>query len=413
MRWLVPVLVALGVVSAIVAILLATQSGTRNQTSPQAVVSTQAAVVQPATTAASTTAAVTVVQTTTTNTTSAAANTTAAAATTAANTSAAVVSTTVEAEPTIATVPPGSFQNPIFRQDFPDPFVLNVKDTFYAFATNGSGRNIQVATSTDLINWELQNDALPALPTWAKLGGSLVWAPEVIAIGSKYNMYYTARDKASNKQCVGVAVADNPQGFYKDSSDKALVCQADEGGTIDPSPYRDGDKLYLYFKNDGNCCAQTTYLYVQEMAPDGLSLVGKPTQLVKNDATWEGAVVEAPTMVKHEQSYFLFFSGNNYAGLDYAVGYATCKTAVGPCQDAPENPILKTALVKPPVIGPGHQHVLQIGNDTWMVYHVWEVSNGVKTSRRFMWLDRVNWKDGKPQVQGPTSGPQPAPRVKP
>jgi hypothetical protein len=26
-----------------------------------------------------------------------------------------------------------------------------------------------------------------------------------------------------------------------------------------------------------------------------------------------------------------------------------------------------------------------------------------------MWIDRVNWPDGKPQVQGPTTGPQPLP----
>ena len=52
-----------------------------------------------------------------------------------------------------------------------------------------------------------------------------------------------------------------------DTNDKAFVCQSAEGGTIDASPFRDGDKLYLYFKNDGNCCNKTTYLYGQELAP--------------------------------------------------------------------------------------------------------------------------------------------------
>jgi hypothetical protein len=45
-----------------------------------------------------------------------------------------------------------------------------------------------------------------------------------------------------------------------------------------------------------------------------------------------------------------------------------------------------------------------------MVYHAWEVSStGTKTSRRFMWLDKVDWPNGKPVVEGPTTAPQPMP----
>ena len=154
----------------------------------------------------------------------------------------------------------GEFQNPVLRDDFPDPFVLKDGDTFYAYATNGSNKNIQEATSTDLVHWTMLADAMPALAKWAQVGGSHVWAPEVIKIGSKYVMYYTARDKASNRQCVGVATSDKPDGQFIDTNDKAFVCQSADGGTIDASPFRDGDKLYLYFKNDGNCCNKPTYL---------------------------------------------------------------------------------------------------------------------------------------------------------
>src|SRR5215212_2976303 len=189
--------------------------------------------------------------------------------------------------PTGSTAAAGSFQNPVLRNDFPDPEIIHEGDTFYAYATNGLGRNIQVATSPDLVQWKLLNDAMPALAPWAKLGGSHVWAPEVIKIGEHFVLYYTARDKAADKQCVGVATSDKPEGMFRDTSDHALVCQADEGGSIDPDPFRDGDKLYLYWKNDGNCCGKTTYIYVQELAPDGLSLVGQPTRLVSNDTRWE------------------------------------------------------------------------------------------------------------------------------
>ena len=316
---------------------------------------------------------------------------------------------TAEAESTAAVAGEDTFQNPVLKYDFPDPGIMQVGDTYYAYATNASGRNVQAARSTDLVKWELLTDAMPALPKWAK--GGLTWAPEVIQIGDRFALYFTARDKESNRQCVGVATSDKPEGKFRDTGDRPLVCQVEEGGTIDAHPFRDGDKLYLYFKNDGNCCGFATWLYAQELAPDGLSLVGEPARLVRNDKSWEGRVVEAPTMWKQEDSYYLFFSANDYAGLKYAVGYATCESPTGPCEDAPANPILETALTKPPVIGPGHQTiVLDDDGETWIVYHAWEVaSTGLKTDRRLMWIDRLVWEDGKPVIQGPTTEPQPVP----
>jgi beta-xylosidase len=291
--------------------------------------------------------------------------------------------------------------------------VLLVDDTYYAYATNGSGKNVQLATSPDLVQWTLKGDAMPALGKWARLGGSFVWAPEVIQVGEQFVLYYTARDKEADKQCVGVALAAQPEGKFNDTRDAPLVCQVDEGGTIDASPFRDADgTLFLYFKNDGNCCGMATYIYVQELAPDGLSLVGEPTRLVRNDRAWEGRVVEAPTMWLHDDRYYLFFSGNDYAGPPYAVGYAVCETARGPCEDAPENPILATSAdMQPPVIGPGHQAIITDAHGaTWLVYHVWEVtSDGRRGSRRLMWLDPLNWVAGSPDVAGPTSSPQPRP----
>lgn len=304
-----------------------------------------------------------------------------------------------------------TYTNPVLHSNFPDPFVLQDNGTYYSYATNGAGRNIQMATSTDLVDWTISGDAMPALPSWAKLGGSLVWAPEVIKIGDKYVMYYVARDKASNKQCVGVATADKAEGKFKDTNTAPFVCQADQGGTIDPDVFRDGDKLYLYYKNDGNCCAMPTRLWAQELGSDGLSLTGQPAKLAENDVPWEGSVVEAPSMWKHDNKYYLFFSGNDYAGFKYSVGYATCDSPTGPCQDAPENPILASRMKdKPLVVGPGHQAIIQIGDQTWIVYHVWDVlSSGMTSSNRYVYIDRLNWKDGKPVVHGPTTDAEPAP----
>lgn len=312
-----------------------------------------------------------------------------------------------------AGIPAGDFQNPVLTNDFPDPDVIQTGNTFYAYATNANGKNIQVARSTDAVHWELLPDALPALPTWAQLGGSLVWAPGVIQLGDRFVMYYTARDTASNKQCIGVAVSDKPEGKFKDTNDHAFVCQADQGGSIDPQPFQDDGKLYLYWKNDGNCCSLPTDIWVQELSADGLSLAGQPKALTDNSQPWEGNLIEAPSMEKHDGKYYLFFSANDYASLKYAVGYATCQSATGPCQQAEENPVLKSKMTPPLVIGPGGESIIDIGGQTWMFYHAWDVVGGTRGDARFMWLDRVDWQNGKPAVQGPTTDPEPEPAVKP
>lgn len=319
--------------------------------------------------------------------------------------------------PAVTPSPPAAiqediFQNPVLRNNFPDPAITQVGELYYAFATNGFGKNVQAARSPDLVTWEVLPDAMPALASWVQFSRSDVWAPEMIQIGERFVLYYTARHRDSGRQCVGVATSEQPEGRYRDTNDQPLVCQVQEGGSIDAHPFREGDNLYLYWKNDGNCCSLPTYLYVQELAPDGLSLAGEPQRLLRNDAPWEGAVVEAPTMFKYEDGYYLFYSGNSYAGFEYAIGYAVCQSPAGPCEEANENPILQSSREPPLVVGPGHQDVIQIGDQTWIVYHAWEVSSaGMRTDRRFMWMDRIHWEDGRPVVLGPTTDPQPAPEI--
>src|SRR5689334_13358710 len=98
----------------------------------------------------------------------AAASPTAAAPTTAPTTAATAAATTA---PTTAATGP-TFTNPVLTRDFPDPFVLKAGDLYYAYATNGAGKNIQRATSPDLVHWSVQGDAMPALASWAQIGGN-------------------------------------------------------------------------------------------------------------------------------------------------------------------------------------------------------------------------------------------------
>ena len=317
----------------------------------------------------------------------------------------------------VAAAPEPSFV-PVFTVNFPDAFVLPHGSEFIAYSTN-DGPNVPVAMSKDLVHWSFvgdpatgkQRDALPKLGAWAKTG--FTWAPEVLQLGERYLLYYTASDRRKNEQCIGVAVASDPLGPFVDNSPEPIVCQTSLGGSIDPDAFRDGDgKLYLYFKNDGNRVHERTSLWGQPLAPDGLSLTGTPVELVKDNQGWEQRVVEAPTMVRSPAGYELFFSGGFFGwnpeegGLSpYAMGYASCAGPLGPCTAAPENPILHSFNDRQAgcVSGPGHQSIFTVGARTFVSFHAWQASSGCRKvdNRRYLYISPLFWKDGKPQI-GPS-----------
>ncbi|GAC1444159.1 MAG: hypothetical protein NVSMB52_03200 [Chloroflexota bacterium] len=305
-----------------------------------------------------------------------------------------------------------TYKNPVYKHDFADPFILRVGTLYYAYATGPRTctSHFQALHSRDLVHWTPAPDPMPDVPQWAT-GKCLTWAPEVLKRpDGQFVFYYVAHAKNGDKQCVGRAVSHSPGGPFVDASAAPLVCQIDLGGSIDPSPFRDGNgTIFLLWKNDGNCCGKHTYIWVQQLTPDGLTLVGSPTSLDRESHDWEGNLIEAPTMWRHGRKYYLFFSANNYASFSYAAGYAVCKSATGPCKDAPENPILSSRC---DAAGPGGQTlVTDKKGQTWIVYHAWPLRHidDKYGPGRVLWLDRLNWRKGKPVVHGPTCKVQPAP----
>ena len=303
---------------------------------------------------------------------------------------------------------------PVFRENFPDAFVLLHNGQFIAYATN-NGPNVPMAISKDLVHWAFvgdasgkQRDALPQLGSWAKTG--FTWAPEVLQLGSRYLLYYTASDKRKNMQCLGVASAADPLGPFVDGNPEPIVCQTALGGSIDASPFRDSDgKLYLYFKNDGNRVHARTSLWAQPLAVDGMSVTGQPVEVIKDDQGWEERVVEAPTMVKSPAGYEIFFSGGFFGwnpeegGLSpYAMGYASCSGPMGPCKPARENPLLHSFNDREAgcLSGPGHQSIFTVGQRTFISFHAWEATSGCRKQddRRYLYVAPIFWKDGKPQI---------------
>ncbi|HEX2034384.1 MAG TPA: glycoside hydrolase family 43 protein [Chloroflexota bacterium] len=305
--------------------------------------------------------------------------------------------------PTAVPTPgPAQFANPVIDRDFPDPDSLRVGDVYYAYATNTRGANVQLARSKDLVRWERLGDALPTLPPWSRPG--FTWAPEVTAAGEGYVMYFTARHAASGRQCIGAATSATPLGPFAPRGEEPLVCQLDQGGSIDASSFVDEDGTrYLLWKNDGNCCRQDTWIYLQEVSPDGLTLTGEAVRLIRGHLAWEGFLVEAPTLWKRGPTYYLFYSANRYSGAEYAVGYATAEAVLGPYRKSGE-PMLATSTERGPVIGPGGQDVVATGDGrTWLLYHSWEPTS---SAYRGLSLDELEWMDEVPVVRGTNRRPQ-------
>jgi len=301
----------------------------------------------------------------------------------------------------------GTFTNPVYDADFPDPQVIKVGATYWAYGTNGALGNLPTLRSDDLVEWEEVGDGMPQLAPWVQPGKT--WAPEVMSLApNRYLLYYTAAGARQGRQCIGRAVATTPEGPFTDTTTAPLVCQTAEGGSIDASPFRAADgSLYLLWKNDGNCCGLDTWLYVQRMSPDGLRLVGERRRLLQQDAPWEGSLVEAPFLWEHDGRFFLFYSANAYDQDAYAVGYATCGGPMGPCRKAPDNPVLSS---EGEAAGPGHCSLVEVDGRTWMLYHAWPADSvGDPIPGRTLWLDEVVWTDGVPKVEGPSDDPQEAP----
>ena len=312
--------------------------------------------------------------------------------------------------PAPSPLPAGTFRDPVIAHNFADPFILKVGTTYYGYATGDGTDNIQVERSTDLVHWTRLPDALPTRPNWQPSSTGLTWAPDVAHIGTTYVMYYTARNAEIGKQCISAAVASDPAGPFKDTSAAPFVCQADMGGSIDSDYFLDSDGTpYLVWKNDGNCCGILTQLWLAKLAADGRSVVGPAQSLNRKDDAWEGGLIEGPNIFLHAGTYYLFWSANDYAGPNYAVGYATADKVTGPYTDAPENPVIKT---RSPAAGPGGQAVIEGPHgDLWIVYHAWDIHQigDDAGGRRAMWIDRLTFEGKKAVVKGPTPDPQATP----
>ena len=246
----------------------------------------------------------------------------------------------------------------------------------YAYSTNSGTGNIQVLVSRDLVQWSIVGDGLAGLPAWAAPGAT--WAPAVFARGAGFVAYYTAREIASGRQCISVAVSASPAGPFVDSSTAPLVCQA--GGSIDPSPFVDeSGTAWLLWKSEATITEPPT-IWSQPLSTDGLTLAGMPTPMLTPGQKWEGGVVEAPSMIRIAGRDYLFYSGNRWTTAAYAEGAVVCDGPAGPCRRIESGPVLTS---EGRLAGPGGGGVLVTPTgEVWLAFHAFtEPDVGYPNSR--------------------------------
>jgi hypothetical protein len=265
----------------------------------------------------------------------------------------------------------GPLPSPLYGEDFPDPVVVTSGAFHYAFATNGSGGNVQVIRSLDLRQWAKRPDALPQLPSWASKGST--WAPAVLERSGRWVLFFTARHRTSGRQCIGRATAASIDGPFTDTSPQPIVCQLDRGGSIDPATFVDpaDGAAYLLYKSEGVEGREPTRLWSQRLSADGTDVVGDPVQMAVTDQAWEGPIVEGPAMVAAAGSYWLLYAGNHWETADYGIGYARCAAPLGPCTKWGGGPLLSSGGA---IAGPGAPGVVADpdgGGGLLLTFHAW------------------------------------------
>jgi hypothetical protein len=271
---------------------------------------------------------------------------------------------------------------PLQRADAPDPFVAVDGQLAWLFTTNTPVGNVPAwRWSGDHL---VATDALPRLPRWAVPGKT--WAPAVTRAGGRWVMAFTAASARVDRQCIGMATAATVGGPYVPEPDP-LLCDARRGGAIDPSFVTDagaGGRLWLLFKDDGNCCGLPTAIRSVRLTADALGLAGEPRTLVGADQPWEGDLVEGPTMTEVGGRWLLLYSGNRWDAPDYAVGAAWCDGPGGPCRKQGRPALTSGGGMR----GPGGTEF--VASTSVVVFHAWsEGQVGYPLGARGLRIGRV------------------------
>ncbi len=255
--------------------------------------------------------------------------------------------------------------NPVFEGWYADPEGAIFNKQYWIYPTYSAPYNQQVFldafSSTDLVNWNKHSRILDtANVKWAKRA---VWAPAIVEKGGKYYLFFGANDIQNDNQQggIGVAVADNPAGPFKDYLGKPLIDKFYNGAQpIDQFVFKDKDGQYYIIYGGWRHCN------IAKLKDDFTGLVPYDDSTTFKEITPKG-YVEGPFMFIRNGKYYFMWSEGGWTGPNYSVAYAIANSPFGPFERVGKILQQDSTIAT----GAGHHSVIHADkNNKWfIVYH--------------------------------------------
>jgi beta-xylosidase len=255
--------------------------------------------------------------------------------------------------------------NPLFPGWYADPEGVIFNKTYWIYPTYSAKYGQQVFldafSSPDLITWKKHSRIVDTSAIkWAKRA---MWAPAIVEKQGKYYLFFGANDIQSDNEYggIGVAVADNPAGPFKDYLGKPLVDKFYNGAQpIDQFVFKDKNGQYYLIYGGWRHCN------IAKLKEDFTGFIPFEDGKIFKEITPDG-YVEGPIMFIRNGKYYFMWSEGGWTGPDYSVAYAVAESPFGPFQR------IGKILQQDPKIatGAGHHSVIQVsGKDQWyIIYH--------------------------------------------
>lgn len=254
--------------------------------------------------------------------------------------------------------------NPLFTGWYADPEAVVFGKEYWIYPTWSRPYDEQLFmdafSSKDLIHWTRHERVLAKENiSWLRRA---LWAPSVIERDGTYYIYFGANDMHEKGEGgIGVAVADNPAGPFKDALGHPLIDEVINGAQpIDQFVFKDDDGTYYMYYGGWRHCNMV------KLGNDLTSLVPFEDGTMFKEITPKG-YVEGPFMLKRDGKYYFMWSEGGWTGPDYHVAYAISDSPYGPFERIGTILESDTSIAT----GAGHHSVIKgRGKDEYyIVYH--------------------------------------------
>jgi beta-xylosidase len=279
--------------------------------------------------------------------------------------------------------------NPVFPGWYADPEGIIFGKQYWIYPTFSAPYNKQVHldafSSPDLVHWTKHSRILDTNAIrWAKRA---MWAPSVIEKKGKYYLFFGANDIQNDQQPggIGVAVADRPEGPFRDHLGKPLIDKFHNGAQpIDQFVFHDADGQYYLIYGGWRHCN------IAKLKEDFTGFEPFPDGTVFKEITPD-KYVEGPFMFRKNGKYYFMWSEGGWTGPDYCVAYAIADSPMGPFKRIGKILQQNPAIAK----GAGHHSVIKVpGKDSWYIVYHRRPLNETDANSREVCIDKMEF-DGQ------------------